>query len=319
MRRWRVVGALLLTVPAVDLTRLPLARGGPQCGGDGARIVAYSLDRYATRSEPNAADPERSRFLIRRLGTDEPLEQMDCAVSGPCELTSVLGMRGCSYAMLSPGKVLRGLSLDTVGDLGGLSWNLSIEVEATHVPVLSLRSAGPLALTAAVRAGRRVVVILSEAIGDSCPRTKDYAVLLEEGDLRVAGGALAARPIRAVDLTNLEGDVLPPPRTAKPFHAMRVNTVVKAARTAAAAGLTYLARCWIAQNASVMTPHELPALARALADDPVLSPLVPYARHRYHRRQPATTPSVDVAIGKRRARRLVGTARQRQFLRSRAQ
>jgi hypothetical protein len=306
MRRWRVVGALLLAVPAVDFTGLSTAHGGPACRGDGERIVAYSLDRYATQSEPNAAEPQRSRFLIRRLGTDEALEQVDCAVSGPCELTSVLGMRGCSYARVSPGKVLRGLSLDAVGNLGGFSWSLSIEAESTHIPVLSLRSAGPLALTAAVRAGRRVVVILSETLGDSCPQTKDYAVLLEEGELRVTGGALAARPARAVDLTNLEGEPLPPPRTAKPFRAMQVNTVVKAARTAAAAGLTYLARCWIAQNASVMTPRELPALARALADDPILSPLVPFARRKHHRRQPATTPSVDVASGKRRARRLVG-------------
>jgi hypothetical protein len=57
--------------------------------------------------------------------------------------------------------------------------------------------------------------------------------------------------------------------------------LVKAARTAEAAGMGYLAACWIAHNASVMSSRDLPTLARALADDPVLTKLVPYARRRH--------------------------------------
>src|SRR5579872_3470237 len=116
---------LLLAASMVELAWQGTVRAERPCGGEGERIVAYSLERYATRWQPNAAEPERSRFIIRRLGTDEPIEQVDCAVAGPCELTSVLGMRGCSYAKVSSGKVVRGLSLDAVGEHSGAGWRLS--------------------------------------------------------------------------------------------------------------------------------------------------------------------------------------------------
>src|SRR5579871_869443 len=82
---------------------VPVALASQPCSSDSDRIVAYAKDRYAVRSQPYAAEPYRSRFVIRRLGTDEPIDQIDCASSGACELTTVLGMRGCSYANVSPG------------------------------------------------------------------------------------------------------------------------------------------------------------------------------------------------------------------------
>jgi hypothetical protein len=273
---------LMLAAPIVELASHGSARAEPPCGGEGERITAYSLDRYATRWQPNAAEPERSRFIIRRLGTDEPIEQVDCAAPGPCELTSVLGMRGCSYARVSPGKVVRGLSLDAVGEHPGAGWSLSVDGGSSRVPVFLVRGTGPLALRAAMKAGRRVVVVLTQTRDGSCPQTTDHAVLFEESDLRAAKDDLAARrPPREIVLHEMEEDQPPALRTAKPFHAMPVKTLVKAARTAAAAGMGYLAACWIAHNASVMSSRDLPTLARALADDPVLTKLVPYARHRH--------------------------------------
>src|SRR5258706_291750 len=110
-------------------------RGARACEGSGEeRIVAYSLDKYAVRSNPNPAQPDRSRFVIRRLSTGEPLDQIDCAATGACELTAVLGMRGCSYARVVVGKTLYGLELDPVGGADSPLWSLSVEAKTGRVP-----------------------------------------------------------------------------------------------------------------------------------------------------------------------------------------
>src|SRR4051812_39360737 len=99
--------------------------------GDDERIVAYAQDKYAVRAHPSANDPGRARFVIRRLTSGEPLEAVDCAASGACELTAVLGMRGCSYARVVEGKSVFGLALEPVDGDGddASSWSLTIETK----------------------------------------------------------------------------------------------------------------------------------------------------------------------------------------------
>jgi hypothetical protein len=270
-----VLCAAILAVPL-------LVRGESRCGTGGDRIVALSRDRYAVRSEPSAADQGRARFVIRRLGSDEPLDQIECAASGPCELTTVLGMRGCSYAAVSAGRSFRGLSLDAPNGGESPLWKLSINGSHGRVGLLSLSGTGPLSLRAAVPTRHGVVVIVTETEesgGAACPQTTDYAVMLDERDIRDASDGIATgRVPQKIDLHRQGGDPMPPLRTATAYRAMPVHTVIRAARTAAAVGMDRLAACWIAQNASVMPPRDLPDLAQALFEDPILSRLVPQAQ-----------------------------------------
>jgi hypothetical protein len=150
------------------------------------------------------------------------------------------------------------------------------------VPLVSLNGTGTLAMRAAVRVGQRVLVVVSETESDSCSTGTEYAVMLDESDIRGARlGLSPRRPLRAIDLDEINNDPLPPLRAAKAFRAMPVEAVLKAARTAAATGMGYLAACWIRHNASVMPAHDLPALSRALAEDPLLAPLVPERLRRH--------------------------------------
>jgi hypothetical protein len=257
-------------------------------GSSVERIVGYSVgsDRYAIRSQPSAAEPERSRFLIRRLSTGEPIDNVDCAKSGPCELTAVLGMRGCSFASVAPGRTLYGLELAPVGGGGSPLWTLSLEGKGGRVPVLAVRADAPLELRTAARMGRHVVVVVSETFGGSCVRVTDHVLVLDDSELRTLrseGAKVSAEAgPREISLHEADRDSVPIPRTSRPFRPMRARTVAKAARAAAAAGMVRLASCWIAHNVAVMTPRARLALAHALREDPILSPFAPLAlRHRH--------------------------------------
>jgi hypothetical protein len=253
------------------------------CSPHSSRIVAYSHDRYATRVEVTDGGLARYRFVIRRLGTGEVLDHVDCAGAGPCELTSVIGMRGCSYAEVRPGRVVSGLALEAPA-AGGAPSPLTVEGSSGRVPVALLQGEGDLTLKAAMRSAGRIVVIVSEAARGGCGDSTDYAVILDEVDVRTAknhgveSGARRQPPL--IDLHEGDGEPLPPLRTARIFRGLPVRTVVKAARTASAAGMSYLAACWISHNASVMSARERPILARALSDDPLLASLVPFAHRR---------------------------------------
>jgi hypothetical protein len=272
----------------VAMTAATTARASEE--GDVERIVAYSADKYAVQSNPDPAEPKRSRYMIRRLATGEPVDNVACASRGSCDLTTALGMKACSYSRVVAGRNVAGLELDPTGEADASLWTLSIDSRGARVPVLTIYAEGELTLRAVVRAGRRVVAIVEET-GGSEGRTTDHALVLEEADFRSARleGSNPDREVRQVDPHASDGDPLPPLRTATARRPMNPMTVIRGARVAAAAGMDRLAACWITHHASLMKPRDVLTLAMALQADPLLMSLIPKARPRRVVRLPAFT------------------------------
>jgi hypothetical protein len=282
--RWIIVVAV--AVPLVSATE---HRASPCEAGD-ERVVAQSVasDRYAVRAQPpasaSASEPAGPRYVIRRLSTGEPIDNVACAQPGPCDLADVIGVTACSFAPVAPGKGLRDLVLEPAQADGGPASLVRAEKTA-RVPLVTLHAEGALALRAAIPAGRRLVVVIAETRGGACPATSERALLLDEDEARgmssTRGDAPPAEP-RRVDLDASDADDVPDLRTASPPHPMPVKALVLAARAAAASGMERLALCWIGHNAALMPRHRRHRLQRKLASDPVLARLARIAARRSH-------------------------------------
>jgi hypothetical protein len=241
------------------------------CEGAKEQVVGYAIgsDRYAVRVQPAAAS-ETARFVIRRLSSGEPIDQVACSQTGACELTDVLGMRSCSFARLGSSRTTHGLVLEPAPE-GGPRWNLSLDATTGRVPLLVLHGDGELDLRVAHIVGRHVLLVVRENVGGSCPVSREWALLLSEGDLRPGRQRVEGAP-RETDLGGEAGlDEAPAPRPATPFHPMPIRMLLKAARTAAASGMDHLAACWIEHNAFAMSARGRRALFLDLSGDRTLA------------------------------------------------
>jgi hypothetical protein len=247
------------------------ARAASPCEPGAERVVAYSVssDRYAVREE--AGGQGRRRFLVVRISTGELLDRVACASAARCDLTDAFGLGGCSYAAMPSAHGAHGLTLARSATDAG-TWTLGQENKGATVPLLSVKAAGELEVRTVRIVGRRVLVVLQERGLATCPgSTAERIILLDEEELR-PGRARVERTHALVDFEDLgSGDA--GERAAPVFRPAPGRLVVRAARTAAAAGLDRLAACWIQHNAAAMSVSQRGALYGRLARDPVLSHL----------------------------------------------
>jgi hypothetical protein len=264
-------------VLAAGALALAMARDARACDDLTERVVGYSVgsDRLAERVEFASTIPPR--VIVRRLSTGEPLDAVTCTSLRRCELTDVLGMKGCSFTPLHASKATHGLGLEPPAE-GSRRWVLSQEIKEGRLPLVGLLSTGTLELRAVRFVGRRVLVVVRETRPGMCPSERDHVVPLDEPELR-PGRARVEQAHADVDL-DAPVDALPPAgmREAPPFRAMPARTVVRATRHAVATGMSRLATCWLQHNAAAMAPSALADLRRRVAEDPELSALGALAR-----------------------------------------
>jgi hypothetical protein len=261
------------------------ARASAPCAAGAERVVGYAVgsDRYAVREDPSPSSSPR--FVVRRLSTGEPAARVTCASAARCDLTDALGLSGCSYSVLPAARATHGLLLSRVGE-GGTDWVLEQEGRPGPVKLLDVRGAGELEIRTVRIVGQRALVVVRQTEPDLCPSTIERVLELDESELR-PGRARVERAHSVVDLDEW-GPTDLPVRVVPPFRAMRPKVVVRAALTAAAAGLPHLAACWIQHNADLMSDRARDSLHRDLAGDRTLAPLAELAA----RKPPVTSSRV---------------------------
>jgi hypothetical protein len=225
------------------------------CDGTTQHIVGYSWQRLKyVVEERSPATAEPSRFVTRRISTDEVLDSVTCAGSGTCTMSDALGMRACSFRPV-PAKAPGELSLEAAGDSIG-----EVRLAGKDGPVTLLRilGAGTLGLRSGARRGANIVVFLTDTHDqDGCPRTVERAGVVADPEAplrdREASVEMSTDGVPPeLDLTEAPGvdiDV----RVAHRATLARMRALMAAARTAAAAHLDALAGCWAQQVLSMVT------------------------------------------------------------------
>lgn len=230
------------------------ARASAACDGTSQQIVGFSWrrDKYVVQERsPNSA--KRARYLTKRLTTDEVLDYVTCAGSGPCAMSEALGMRACSFRPV-PAKAPEAMSLESSGVAAGAEVRLA--GKDGPITLLHVRGGGALALRSGARAGTNMIVFLTGTQDEGgCLRTLERAVMLADPESPVrdweANDSISSDGIPPdVDLTDVPyADV--ELRIAHRPSLARMEALTTAARTAAAAHLDALAGCWAQQVLSM--------------------------------------------------------------------
>jgi len=247
-RDWVAAVAAILCV--VTSSRIALA-----CDGTTEHIVGYSWQRLKYVVEERSSEAtEPSRFVTRRISTDEVLDYVTCAGSGACTMSDALGMRACSFRPVPP-KAPGELSLEAAGDSIG-----EVRLAGKDGPVTLLRvlGAGTLGLRSGARRGANIIVFLTDAHDQGgCPRTVERAGVVLDPEAALRDREASAQ--MSTDGVPLEIDLTEAPdidvdvRVAHRATLARMKALTAAARTAAAVHLDALAGCWAQQVLAMVT------------------------------------------------------------------
>ncbi|MFL5307184.1 MAG: hypothetical protein ACJ8F1_18355 [Polyangia bacterium] len=222
------------------------ARARDTCDSSSETVIGYSAqrDRYLTEERSvDAAEP--SRFVIRRLSTDEVVDYVTCADGGACTKGDALGLKACSFRPV-PRNIPDDLSLGIAGDDESLAEVRGARqgLTAGEVALLRVRRAGRLVLRSAVRNVSNLIVFVTDTVDDdTCGETThERAIMVPEH--------LASVAPPEIDLT-VAPEVGVDVRVSRTPSPADLRALTMAAQTAAAAHLDGLAGCW-AQQALAM-------------------------------------------------------------------
>lgn len=266
------------------------ARAAETCDSSTETVIGYSSQRDQYLTEERSVDgAEPLRYVIRRLSTDEVVDYVTCADSGPCTTGDALGLRACSFRPV-PRTIPDDLSLAVAG-----SDETTAEVlgrgNIGPVALLRVHRAGRLVLRSGARSGSSVVVFLTDTVDDEdCGETThERAVMVSEpaGPHTLSEIDLTAAPSVGIDV-----------REAQPPSGAALASLTTAARTAAAAHLDGLAGCWAQQALAMISAARQRRVPKKPLDPSVelesvrmivVAPHVP-ARRRARASQPPNRP-----------------------------
>jgi len=170
-------------------------------------------------------------------------------------MSDALGMRACSFRPV-PAKALEAMSLESSGEAA--SADVRLAGKDGPITLLHVRGVGVLGLRSGARAGTNMIVFLTGTQDEGgCLRTLERAVMVADPEAPVrdweAKDSISSDGIPPdVDLTDVaDADV--ELRIAHRPSLARMEALMAAARTAAAAHLDALAGCWAQQVLSMAT------------------------------------------------------------------
>jgi hypothetical protein len=230
------------------------ARAAETCDSSAETVIGYSAQRDQYLTEERSVDAaEPSRYVIRRLTTDEVVDYVTCADGGACTKGDALGLKACSFRPV-PRNIPDDLSLAVAGTDESIAEVRGAGPQgqtAGQVALLRVRRAGRLVLRSGVRTGSNLVLFVTDTVDDeTCGETT------HERAIMVTAPA-ASIPPPEIDLTVAPevGIDLRMSRAPSPADLAALTT---AAQTAAAAHLDGLAGCWAQQALAMISAARQP-------------------------------------------------------------